>query len=147
MFLVSKFQVWFLMSQAALMVLIPPKLPFPSFKLRGLHFLQGGFPVPPFTSLFRPFLLPRMALFFLPLLALPGSVDGSPSPPHYFKYFWDCSSPEGGRVHLPPHPNLLWAFSLCCCAPTVSSFCEYSVFQIGLWVLWGVGDTLSLERK
>lgn len=145
MFLFSKLKVWFLMSQAALMVLIPHKLPFPSFKLRGLHFLQCGFPVPPF---FVQAISPsKNATFFLLLLALPGSVDGSPSPPHYFKCFWDCSSPEGSHVHLPLHLNLLWALNLCCCAPIASSFGEYSIYQIRLWGLWGVGDTLSLERK
>lgn len=85
------------------------------------------------------------------LLAQPGWVQlmGHHPSSSFECFFWDCSSPEGSHVHLPPH---FWAPSLCCHVPTVFSFCEYSAFQIRLWVTHEVGagvwrvDTLSLEK-
>ena len=126
------------MAQAVIIFMVPCNLPIPSFKLRerptlsstwfhcaclfsGLSFFQECH----FSS------TPPVQV----LLALPGSADGQPSPPPYLEcFFWDCSSPEGSHVYILLHPDHFRALNLCCQVTVVFSFCEYSVFQIGLWI-------------
>lgn len=107
---------------------------------------QPALTVPPFAPLFRPFLRPGMPPSFCSTCpSRTGSARFSwwltfPSP--YFEcFFWDCSSPKGSHVHLPFNPDHSWAHGPCCHVPTIFSACEYSAFQIRLWVAheaWGI---------